>query len=408
MTTHQELSLEEKMVLIKEKEQGVSHQQLGEKFQISLRAVSNILKHKCEYTTDYEAYKNKKIKRKSKNDLSQEINQTVYEWFVAQRAKNIAIFGPVLREYARQVGKRFHNSEKFKASKGWLDRFRTRYNIHFRVVSGESRTVDQDTIIDWKSPLYSIIEHYDPADMFNCDETGLFYNLMPDRSLMVHKNDCKGGKKSNERYTVMLCTNWSGTGKLKLLVIGKFVFVNSHCIIILILFTEWLNDFDSMMRKQKRNILLFLDNVPVHSQDIQLENIKLKFFPPNTTSKIQPLDQGIIRVFKAQYRRYLVNHIIANAGIAVTAEYVTITALDAVCWIQGAWSAMTEMTIQNTFKSAGFERCSTINKIYMLKSTSLTDEIIPSDDKSIEELDRILKHLTIGGKSMSGYDYVVR
>ncbi|CAF0968560.1 unnamed protein product [Rotaria magnacalcarata] len=87
------------------------------------------------------------------------------------------------------------------------------------------------------------------------------------------------------------------------------------------------------MQKQKRHILLFLENAPVHPPDVQLENIKLKFFPPNTTAKIQPMDQRVIRAFKAYYRRHLVKHIITSADIAVMADDINIIALDVVYWI---------------------------------------------------------------------------
>ena len=40
--------------------------------------------------------------------------------------------------------------------------------------------------------------------------------------------------------------------------------------------------------------------------DSELSNIKLLFFPPNTISKLQPLDQGIIRTFKTYYRKQVV------------------------------------------------------------------------------------------------------
>ncbi|CAF4361639.1 unnamed protein product, partial [Rotaria magnacalcarata] len=134
------------------------------------------------------------------------------------------------------------------------------------------------------------------------------------------------------------------------------------------IFTEWLQDLDLIMRKQKRHILLFLDNAPVHPPDVQLENIKLDFFPPNTTAKIQPIDQGVIRAFKAYYRRHLVKHIIASADVAVTP--------------------------------------SIIDGIDALQQISITDEIISAEDRSIKELDGVLRHLTIGGKPISGYDYV--
>ncbi|CAF4210512.1 unnamed protein product [Rotaria magnacalcarata] len=259
----------------------------------------------------------------------------------------------VLQQYARDIAQQLDECTNFRASNGWFDRFRTRYNIQFRPICGEARAVDPSTVDDWKGRLHSIIEHYDPCNIFNMDETSLFYKLMPDRSLVIDRNDFRGGKRSKDRYTVMLCSNMLGSEKLKPVVIGKYAkprcfknidmkklpvqwFSNRTAWMNSKIFTEWLQDLDVSMRKQRRHVLMFLDNAPVHPQDIQLENIKLKFFPPNTTAVIQPMDQGIIRAFKAHYRRYLVKHTIANATVAMTADDINVTALDAVYWIDAA------------------------------------------------------------------------
>ncbi|CAF4930887.1 unnamed protein product, partial [Rotaria sp. Silwood2] len=138
-----------------------------------------------------------------------------------------------------------------------------------------------------------------------------------------------------------------------------------------------------------------LDNAPVHPQDIQLENIKLKFSPPNTTAIIQPMDQGIIRAFKAHYRRYLVKHIIANATVATTADDISVTALHAVYWIDAAWGAVTEVSIRNTFRSAGFEKLPIIEGIDGFPINLGVNGDMSMDNKPIEELDRVLKHLMI-------------
>jgi hypothetical protein len=174
------------------------------------------------------------------------------------------------------------------------------------------------------------------------------------------------------------------------------------------IFTEWLQGIDLSLRKQKRHILMFLDNAPVHPPDIQLDNVKLKFFPANTTAKVQPLDQGIIRAFKAHYRRYLVKHIIASANTAITANDINITALDAVYWIEAAWNAVTETTIKNTFRSAGFRNRDVTDILDVVSISSDTNESFFTENEAFEELDRVLKYLTIGGKSMSAYDYTVR
>jgi hypothetical protein len=68
----------------------------------------------------------------------------------------------------------------FLASNGWIGRFKRRYNIAYRNLSGESRSVDSETVEDWKNyRLLQEIEGYDLFDINNVDETGLFlvYNL---------------------------------------------------------------------------------------------------------------------------------------------------------------------------------------------------------------------------------------
>ena len=49
--------------------------------------------------------------------------------------------------------------------------------------SGEGAAVNQDTMSDWKTCLYN------PIDIYNGDETGLYYKLIPDRSLMINKKE---------------------------------------------------------------------------------------------------------------------------------------------------------------------------------------------------------------------------
>ena len=51
------------------------------------------------------------------------------------------------------------------------------------------------------------------------------------------------------------------------------------------IFEEWLNKFNEKMKSEKRNVLLFLDNATSHPRR-NLRNVKLLFFPPNTTSML--------------------------------------------------------------------------------------------------------------------------
>ena len=63
-------------------------------------------------------------------------------------------------------------------------------------------------------------------------------------------------------------------------------------------FLTWIKDVNQEMKRKWRHILMFLDNAS-SCGDCQLSNVTFKFLPANTTSHLQPLDQGIIRAFKA-------------------------------------------------------------------------------------------------------------
>jgi len=69
--------------------------------------------------------------------------------------------------------------------------------------------------------LSELLEGYKPCDIFNADETALFYKCMPDKTLTFKNEKCSGGKHSKDQLTLLLAVNMTGTDKLKPLIIGK-------------------------------------------------------------------------------------------------------------------------------------------------------------------------------------------
>lgn len=61
-----------------------------------------------------------------------------------------------------------------------------------------------------------------PDQIYNADETGLFYKVLPNKTLVSATEATAPGRKiSKERITFLACTNASGMHKIKPLVIGK-------------------------------------------------------------------------------------------------------------------------------------------------------------------------------------------
>ena len=73
-----------------------------------------------------------------------------------------------------------------------------------------------------KDDFPKLIEEYLPEDIYNADETGLFYQLLPSKILASKEDDCAGTKKSKQRVTLLLGTNMDGSDLLCPLLDGKF------------------------------------------------------------------------------------------------------------------------------------------------------------------------------------------
>ena len=78
------------------------------------------------------------------------------------------------------------------------------------------------------------------------------------------------------------------------------------------LFQEWLQDFDCQIAQKYggERVLLLLDNCLSYKlEGLNLQYVEICFLPLNITSKIQPMDAGIIMSFKKKYRCFHIQYV---------------------------------------------------------------------------------------------------
>ncbi|KAK3924936.1 Tigger transposable element-derived protein 6 [Frankliniella fusca] len=311
--------------------------------------------------------KSRKRVRAAKYDA---VENSLIEWIRQARSQKIPLDGPIICAQAKVIALR-KNLDNFRASNGWLHRFRKRNNVLFRTVSGESAEVDQATVRTWKTTILPpMIRGYAKKDVFNADEFGLFFNVLPDKSMVLSTEDCHGKKGSKARITVLLACNADGSEKLAPLTIGKskqprpFRTVRSlpcdytsqpKAWMTGDIMISWLKKLDGKMRAQRRRILLFIDNCPAHPTDLNfLTNITVHFFPKNCTSVLQPLE-GVIHNLKFYYRKRLVARLLNMIGQEnLKKKDLLINILQALHYLQWAWNQVKQDTILNCFRRAGF------------------------------------------------------
>lgn len=361
------LDLQTKIEIIEKINSGVKQCKIVEEYKIPKGTLSGIWKNR-EKIYDSVASgcvtpKSKRLRTAKHEDLEAEL----ILWFKNTRDKNISLAGPAVKVQADKIADRLGIAD-FKFSDGWFARFKTRHNITSQKKCGEANKVSEQSAVEWLNNFKTVLEHYRPEDVWNFDESGIFFNLQPDRTLNVKGSQCHGGTNSKQRLTAAFCCNSNGTEKLTPWVIGKYE--NPRCFKGLdksllpceyshqkkawvdgVSFRKWLLKFNSRMSAQNRQVLLTIDNCTAHNVDnLKLSHTKIFFFPPNFTSRLQPLDMGIIAVVKRKFRHRLVCACIEeiNKGKEIPKWNV----LDAIRNVRLAWDAVTPDHIKNCFRKA--------------------------------------------------------
>lgn len=368
-----------------------SKSEIARKFGIQKSTLFTILKNR-EKTLEANEAGVSKSRIRAREGKFPLLEKALVEWLQLMRSSNTPIDGNFLKEKAKTFAEKMDIEVDFKVSNGWFEKFKERHGLSFKKLCGESADVDLGSVNGWrKEQLKRLVEKYEPNDIFNADETGLYYKLLPDKSLVFKdEGSGHGGKRHKQRLTALLAANMTGTEKLPLLIIGKSA--NPRCFkgvktlptayknntkawMTAVLFEEWVRKLDRKMAANKRKILMIIDNCTAHPVITNLKAIQLEFLPPNVTSVLQPLDQGVIQCFKSNYRKMLVRRMIAAME---NENLYEIDVLGAMHLAKSAWNDVSKETIANCFRHAGFKTKEEFQKESKVTSAEVPEVRPPS------------------------------
>ena len=117
------------------------------------------------------------------------------------------------------------------------------------------------------------------------------------------------------------------------------------------IFEEWVRKLDRKFRADNRKIALIIDNCPTHPSISNLTNVQIVFLPPNMTSILQTMDQGVIRSLKAHYRGRVV--CLFCRALEKKEPCPKISILQSMKILADSWEVLTKETIINCFRKAG-------------------------------------------------------
>lgn len=120
------LGIDEKVMLIRSIEAGVKLSEVGKRFGFSRSTVATIWKNKDKIL---QAMKDGKSFKKLRKPQYEVLDRAMLKWLYIQRQQNVPITGAIIREEAEKLAKE-QGLTAFKASKGWLGKFKQRHHIN--------------------------------------------------------------------------------------------------------------------------------------------------------------------------------------------------------------------------------------------------------------------------------------
>ena len=159
--------------------------------------------------------------KKLKPAKHSELNEELLIWLKQAREQNLPVHDDLIKDKALKLAKLMHIPD-FIASESWLDNFKKLNGITFKTVLGEAGAIDLQPFFEWQQQVLQPLLKQFSTDVFNLNETGFFWWLLPNKTMSFRGERCTGEKKSKHRITLLAGANMSGTEKFPLLAIGKF------------------------------------------------------------------------------------------------------------------------------------------------------------------------------------------
>ncbi|CCF57242.1 hypothetical protein KAFR_0C02490 [Kazachstania africana CBS 2517] len=362
--------------------------------------ISRLLAKKAIYMNSKENEKDANRLRKPNNVLVRKILQ---EWISQSIWNGIPITSPIIQDTAQSVWHRI--PAKYREGNGsfsykWISNFLSKMDVNISMLDEELPKTPKIWTFEERNILKDFFSKIRPNDLFTLDETFLAYNLPLDYSQYETSNI----QRKIEVATVMLCSNLTGTEKLKPLVVGKYnsyksfrnyfpndpidpisqsqlgekmakkfdidYHSNRKSWLTSSLFHNWLARWDKRLVADNRKIWIVLDDSCSHRIiNLHLQNITLVYSSSN--SRFLPFNWGVLDEFKTRYRIQQYEALInlqkqltrkTNNNISlISFEQSQLTMSNAFKFIKKAWDGIPIDTIKANWKSSGIIPSNMIN-----------------------------------------------
>jgi Tc5 transposase DNA-binding domain/Fission yeast centromere protein N-terminal domain len=121
------------------------------------------------------------------------LEKALLYWTNQAIAGGMILSDDILQEKGRDFANYLNIEEdQINFSRGWVTGFKKRNSIRMYKLHGEADSAPLESLVNERLKLQELISKYNPEDVYNADETGLFFRMAPNQTLA---NQSRAGKK---------------------------------------------------------------------------------------------------------------------------------------------------------------------------------------------------------------------
>ena len=167
-------------------------------FKMKSQTLSYLWKNADKIKTPHSTGDILKGSKRQRTSTHPDVKKALLIWFSQKSCRpELRLDGAMLLQQANKFLKDMCPDSDSTISIAWIDRFKKRHGIVRITKAGESGGVNTEIVNEWKEGKLKELAYYEPQNIFNADETGLFWLLLPSNSLNLWVNHNMVRKSQN-------------------------------------------------------------------------------------------------------------------------------------------------------------------------------------------------------------------
>ncbi|XP_017792714.1 PREDICTED: jerky protein homolog-like [Habropoda laboriosa] len=368
----EETTVAKRLEILQKLEEGMTIDKVASEYGLHRRTIQRYRKN-VESIKEFS--KNPRTLAMKRNRLSvhEDINLLLHKWILKRQTKGDIFNDSLLQEKAKELHEKFGSSSSFTASRGWLWRFKKRYNLSRSSIHEEQANTDELSAEKLAKILSE--ENIDKNSIYNIQEKTLMWRSLPQTRLLHDEEPMQNERLKKDYVTVAFCANATGTHKLPPLFINKYASPQAlkHCSHSLpvvymsqnngcideVIFNNWyINHFKPSVRQYQQEkhcteqVLLLVDNFKgdlFFRKPQEDSYFKLMILPSDTCLFNEPMDESIIAKCNKLFRQKLLRRVLQYSG-RIKEFYAHYDIKDCIDLVSEAWNEITMADIKHSWR----------------------------------------------------------